>query len=173
MLYQVYPRSFQDSDADGLGDLAGGDASPRPSRMAGDRRHLAEPGASESPGADGGYDVADYRRRGDPELGRPRRRSRSLIDAASSRGIRVMLDLVPNHTSERHPWFVDARRGRDAECRDRYVWADPAPDGGPPNNWVSVVRRSAWTLEEHLGSVLPPQLPARAAGPELVERGCP
>ena len=70
---------------------------------------------------------------------------------AGRRGIRILLDLVPNHTSDQHPWFVDARRGRDAVHRDWYVWADPAPGGGPPNNWVSVFGGSAWEFDQASG----------------------
>ena len=75
----------------------------------------------------------------------------ALVAAAGERGIRVLLDLVPNHTSDRHAWFVDALGGRDAEHRDFYVWADPAADGGPPNNWRSNFGGAAWTLDEPSG----------------------
>jgi alpha-glucosidase len=131
VLYQVYPRSFQDSDGDGVGDLPG---------VTRRLDHLAWLGVEAiwlnpvypSPGRDWGYDVADYDDVA-PEYGGGAALD-GLIEAASARGIRVLLDLVPNHTSDQHPWFVDARRGREAELRDRYVWADPAPEGGPPNN---------------------------------------
>jgi alpha-glucosidase len=74
-----------------------------------------------------------------------------LVREGAARGVRILLDLVPNHTSDQHPWFVDARRGRDAAHRDWYVWADPASDGGPPNNWISVFGGSAWELDEPSG----------------------
>lgn len=148
VLYQVYPRSFQDSDADGVGDLAGVE-----------RRldHLSWLGIDgvwlnpvhPSPNRDWGYDVSDYTGVA-AELG-GLEALEGLIAAASARGIRVMLDLVPNHTSDRHPWFVDARRSRDAKHRNWYVWADPAPDGGPPNNWLSVFGGPAWTLDPASG----------------------
>ena len=148
VLYQVYPRSFQDSDGDGVGDLAG-----VTSRL----DHLEALGVDAiwlnpihpSPNRDWGYDVADYLGVA-PELG-GLGALEGLIERAMSRGIRVLLDLVPNHTSDRHPWFVDARRGRDASHRDRYVWADPASDGGPPNNWQSAFGGPAWSLDAASG----------------------
>ena len=98
---------------------------------------------------DWGYDVSDY---GDvhPELGDLATLDR-LVSEAASRGIRVILDLVPNHTSDLHPWFVDARSSVDAEHRGWYVWRDPRPDGSPPNNWVSVFGGPAWELDERTG----------------------
>ena len=149
VLYQAYPRSFQDSDGDGVGDLDG---------VIRRLDHLAWLGVDgiwlnpihPSPNRDWGYDVADYDDVA-PELGGVGALER-LVDAASSREIRVLLDLVPNHTSDRHLWFVDACRGRDAEHRDWYVWADPAPGGGPPNNWKSTFGGGpAWTLDEASG----------------------
>ena len=98
---------------------------------------------------------------------RPRRSARwptldALIAEAGERGIRVLLDLVPNHTSDRHPWFVDARSSRDAAHRDWYVWADPKPDGSPPEQLGERLRRRrAWTFDEATRPVLPAQLPAR------------
>jgi alpha-glucosidase len=102
-----------------------------------------------SPNADWGYDVADYLEV-DPELGTLDDVDR-LIAEAGRRGIRVLLDLVPNHTSEQHPWFVDARSSRTAAHRNWYVWADPGPDGARPNNWVSSFGGPAWTLDERSG----------------------
>ena len=99
-----------------------------------------------SPNADWGYDVADYTGV-EPDFGDLDVLDR-LVAAAGERGIRVILDLVPNHTSDRHPWFLDARSSRTARHRDWYVWADARPDGGPPNNWVSVFGGSAWTWDE-------------------------
>ena len=148
LLYQVYPRSFADADGDGVGDLPG---------IIDRLDHLAWLGVdgiwlgpvNVSPHVDWGYDVADYLAV-DPELGTLEDLDR-LIAEAGRRGIRVLLDLVPNHTSDRHPWFVDARSGRDARHRDWYVWADPAPDGSRPNNWVSSFGGPAWTLDEGTG----------------------
>ena len=102
-----------------------------------------------SPNDDWGYDVADYCAV-DPALGTLEDLD-ELIAEAGRRGIRVLLDLVPNHTSDRHAWFQDALGGRDARHRDFYVWADPKPDGSPPNNWVSSFGGPAWTLDEASG----------------------
>jgi alpha-glucosidase len=148
VFYQIYPRSFADSNGDGCGDLPG-----IISRL----DYLAELGITGiwlspitvSPDRDWGYDVADYRDV-DPDFGSLDDLT-TLVGEAGRRGIRILLDLVPNHTSDQHPWFVDARTARDAEHRDWYVWADPAPDGGPPNNWVSVFGGSAWELDAASG----------------------
>ena len=102
-----------------------------------------------SPNKDWGYDVADYCAV-DPDLGTLEDLD-ALIEEAGRRGIRVLLDLVPNHTSDEHGWFQDALSGRDARHRDFYVWADPKPDGSPPNNWLSNFGGPAWTLHEPTG----------------------
>jgi len=148
VLYQVYPRSFADSDGDGTGDLQG---------IIDRLDHLEWLGVdgvwlspiTVSPNADWGYDVADYCAV-QPDLGTMATFDR-LVAQADGRGIRVLLDLVPNHTSDRHPWFVDARSSRLSLMRDRYVWADPKPDGAPPNNWVSSFGGPAWTLDPTTG----------------------
>ncbi len=148
VLYQVYPRSFADSDGDGIGDLQG---------VIDHLDHLDSLGIDgiwlspchRSPQADFGYDVADYCDV-DPEYGTLETLD-TLIAEAGRRGIRILLDLVPNHTSEQHPWFRAALTGRDDPHRDRYVWADPGPEGGPPNNWVSTFGGSAWTLDPGSG----------------------
>jgi alpha-glucosidase len=102
-----------------------------------------------SPNDDWGYDVADYRSV-HPDLGTLEDLD-ELVAEAGKRGIRVLLDLVPNHTSDRHAWFADALTGRNARHRDFYVWADPGPDGAPPNNWLSTFDGPAWTLDEPSG----------------------
>ena len=102
-----------------------------------------------SPDEDWGYDVADYVGV-HPDLGTTADLDRLVADAGA-RGIAVLLDLVPNHTSSLHPWFVEARSGRGAQHRDWYVWADPAPGGGPPNNWLDSTGDSAWTLDAASG----------------------
>jgi alpha-glucosidase len=148
VLYEVYPRSFADSDGDGVGDLRG---------VIDRLDHLAWLGVDgiwlsptfPSPNADWGYDVADYRDV-HPALGTLATLD-ELVAAAGERGIRVLLDLVPNHTSDEHAWFVEARGARDGPRRDWYVWRDPGPDGGPPNNWRSIFGGSAWELDEASG----------------------
>jgi alpha-glucosidase len=159
VLYQIYPRSYADSDGDGVGDLRG-----IVSRL----DHLEWLGVDgiwlnptmPSPNDDWGYDVADYCDV-HPDLGTLEDLD-ELVAEAGRRGIRVLLDLVPNHTSDRHAWFQDALSGRAARHRDFYVWADPAPGGGPPNNWLSNFGGSAWTLDEpsgqyYLNNFLPTQ----------------
>lgn len=148
IIYQIYPRSFQDSNGDGIGDLAG---------IIARLDYLAWLGVDAiwispiypSPMADFGYDVADYTAI-DPRFGTLADFDR-LVAAAHARGIRVILDYVPNHTSDQHPWFIDSRSSRDHPKRDWYLWRDPAPDGGPPNNWVSIFGGSAWTWDEATG----------------------
>ena len=148
VLYQIYPRSFADSNGDGIGDLAG---------ITAHLEHLAWLGVDgvwlspvhPSPNADWGYDVADYYGV-HPDLGTLDDLD-ALITEADRLGLRVLLDLVPNHSSVQHPWFVDSRSSRDSAHRDWYVWADPKPDGGPPNNWVSSFFGPAWSFDERTG----------------------
>lgn len=148
VLYQIYVRSFADSNGDGIGDLQGViDRLDHLEWLGVDGVWLSP--TMPSPNLDWGYDVADYRDV-DPDLGDLETLDR-LVAEAGKRGIRILLDLVPNHTSDRHPWFVDARSTRDAEHRDWYVWADPRPDGSPPNNWVSIFGGPAWELDPATG----------------------
>ena len=148
VLYQIYPRSFADADGDGVGDLQG---------IVDHLDHLAWLGidgiwlspVTVSPNADWGYDVADYCAVQE-ELGTMETFD-VLVAEARARGIRVLLDLVPNHTSVEHPWFVESRSSRRSARRSWYVWADPAHDGGPPNNWVSSFGGPAWTLDADTG----------------------
>jgi alpha-glucosidase len=148
VLYQVYVRSFADGNGDGVGDLRG---------LIERLDYLAWLGVDgvwltpvmPSPDADWGYDVADYCAV-HPDLGTVADLD-ELVAAASRRGIHVLLDLVPNHTSDRHPWFLEARSGRGSPKRDWYVWADPGPAGSPPSNWLSLFGGPAWTLDETSG----------------------
>ena len=148
VLYQIYPRSYTDSDGDGVGDLRGITARLDHLEWLGIRAIWLSP-VTVSPNADYGYDVADYYDV-DPSLGTLADLD-ALVAAAGTRGIGVLMDLVPNHTSDAHPWFVASRSSPSDPHRDWYVWADPAPDGGPPNNWVSVFGGPAWTLDESSG----------------------
>lgn len=148
VIYQVYPRSFADTNGDGVGDLPG---------VTTHLDHLAWLGVDalwlspifRSPMRDFGYDVADHRAV-DPIFGSLADLDR-LVGEAHARGIRVVLDFVPNHTSSDHPWFREARSARDAPRRDWYVWRDPAPGGGPPNDLLAQFGGSAWTFDEATG----------------------
>jgi alpha-glucosidase len=148
VIYQIYPRSFQDSDGDGVGDLKGILQRVEYLSWLGVGAVWISP-IYPSPMADFGYDVADYVGI-DPLFGTLEDFDR-LVRALHARGIRLILDLVPNHTSDRHPWFLEARSSRQSCRRDWYIWRDPAPDGGPPNNWVSQAGGSAWTLDPATG----------------------
>ena len=141
VIYQIYPRSFQDTNGDGIGDLKG---------IAERLGHVAALGADAvwispfftSPMKDFGYDVADYQDV-DPIFGTLADFD-ALIAEAHRLGIRVMIDLVLSHTSDKHPWFVESRSSRSNPKADWYVWADSKPDGTPPTNWLSIFGGSAW-----------------------------
>jgi alpha-glucosidase len=148
VVYQVYVRSFADTNGDGVGDLRGVCERLEYLAWLGIDTLWLSP-VTVSPNVDWGYDVADYYAV-DPSLGTLDDLD-ELIGAAEGYGIRILLDLVPNHTSSAHPWFLDARSSREASHRDWYVWADPAPDGGPPNNWVSSFFGSAWEYDATTG----------------------
>jgi alpha-glucosidase len=148
VLYQLYPRSFADSNGDGVGDLPGVVDRLDYLEWLGIDGIWLNP-TMPSPNADWGYDVADYLGV-DPELGTLADLD-GLVTEAAARGIRILLDLVPNHTSDRHPWFEEARSSRDSPRRDWYVWADPKPDGSPPNDWTSAFDGPAWTLDSGTG----------------------
>ncbi|MFG1186034.1 alpha-amylase family glycosyl hydrolase [Xanthobacter aminoxidans] len=148
VVYQIYPRSFQDSNGDGVGDLKG-----IISRLA----YLADLGIDAiwispiypSPMADFGYDVADYTAI-HPLFGTLEDFDR-LVQEAHGLGLRIILDFVPNHSSQDHPWFKASRSGKDDPKRDWYIWRDPGPDGGPPNNWLSEFGGSAWEYDAASG----------------------
>ena len=148
VVYQVYPRSWQDTDGNGVGDIPG-----IISRL----DHLVELGVDAlwvspvytSPMADFGYDVADYTDI-DPIFGTLADADR-LIAECHRRGIYLLMDFVPNHSSDQHPWFQASRSSRDDPKRDWYVWRDPGPDGGVPNNWQSSSGGPAWEWDEATG----------------------
>jgi alpha-glucosidase len=145
VIYQIYPRSFKDSNADGVGDLPG---------IIEQLDYLSWLGVNAiwispiypSPMADFGYDVADYTGV-HPIFGSLADMDR-LIERAHQKGLKVILDFVPNHTSDQHPWFAEARKSKTSEKRDWYLWRDAKPDGSPPNNWRSVFGGPAWEWDE-------------------------
>ncbi len=149
VIYQVYPRSFRDSNGDGTGDLAGViEKLDYLSDTLGVDAIWLSP-FYPSPMADFGYDVADYCAV-DPLFGDLETFDR-LLAGAHERDIRVIIDFVPNHSSDQHPWFIESRASRDSPKRDWYVWADARPDGSPPNNWFSIFGGSAWQWDEPTG----------------------
>jgi alpha-glucosidase len=148
IIYEVYLRSFQDSNGDGIGDLEG--ARRRLDYLAGlgvDAIWLSP--FYPSPMADFGYDISDYRDV-DGCYGTLQDFDALLADA-HARNLKVIVDLVPNHTSDQHPWFLESRAGRANPKRDWYLWRNPRPNGRPPNNWLSNFVGSAWTLDEATG----------------------
>lgn len=143
VVYQIYPRSFKDSNGDGVGDLNG---------ITEKLDYLAKLGIDviwlspvyRSPNDDNGYDISDYRAIMD-DFGTMSDFDR-MLDEAHRRGIRIVMDLVVNHTSDEHPWFVESRKSEDNPHRDFYIWR-PARDGRPPNNWGSCFSGSAWEYD--------------------------
>ncbi len=169
VVYQIYPRSFQDTSGNGTGDLRG-----IISRL----DYLVWLGVDAiwispvypSPMADFGYDVSDYCDI-DPLFGTLADMD-ALIAAAHERGLKIILDYVPNHSSNRHPWFIESRRDRASPKRDWYLWCDGTPDGGPPNNWLSNFGGPGWTRDEPSGqyyyhSFLPEQPDLNWRNPEV------
>jgi alpha-glucosidase len=152
VIYQVYPRSFADSNGDGIGDLRGIEAHldhlrGGPDALGVDALWLSP--IYPSPLADFGYDISDYTGVA-AEYGTLEDLDR-LIGACHERGLKLLLDLVPCHTSIHHPWFVDSRSSRGSSRRDWFIWADPGHGGGAPNNWQSVFGGSAWELDPATG----------------------
>lgn len=141
VIYQIYPRSFQDTNGDGVGDLRG---------ITERLDHIAELGVDAiwispffaSPMKDFGYDVSDYRTV-DPMFGSLADFD-TMIEKAHRLGIKVMIDQVLSHSSDQHEWFIESRASKDNDKADWYVWADPKPDGTPPNNWLSIFGGTAW-----------------------------
>jgi alpha-glucosidase len=148
IFYQIYPRSFQDSNGDGVGDLKGIIARLPYLKSLGIDAVWLSP-IFPSPMADFGYDISDYTGI-DPLFGSMEDFD-ALANVVHANGLKLILDLVPNHTSDQHPWFAEARKSRDNPKRDWYIWRDPAPDGGPPNNWLSEFGGSAWQHDEATG----------------------
>src|SRR3954464_10433267 len=154
VVYQIYPRSFADSDGNGIGDLAG---------ITAHLDHLSALGVDviwlspvyPSPQDDAGYDISDYRDI-DPTFGSLDELD-ALVRAAHHRGMKLVMDLVVNHTSDEHPWFVEARSAKDAPKRDWYWWRPPRPGmragdpGAEPTNWGSFFSGSAWELDAASG----------------------
>ncbi len=148
IVYQIYPRSFMDSNGDGTGDLQGILSRLDYLEWLGVNALWLSP-IFPSPMADFGYDVADYVDIA-PIFGTLADFDQ-LLHSAHARGLKVLLDLVPNHSSDEHPWFVESRSSRDNGKRDWYIWRDPAPSGGPPNNWQSFFGGDAWTFDPATG----------------------
>lgn len=144
VIYQIYPRSFADSNHDGIGDLKG---------ITEKLDYVADLGVDgiwlspffTSPMQDFGYDISDYRDV-DPIFGTLADFD-ELVTKSHQLGLKVMIDQVISHTSDQHPWFQTSRQDRDNDKADWYVWQDPAPDGTPPTNWLSVFGGSAWEWE--------------------------
>jgi alpha-glucosidase len=148
IIYQVYPRSFQDSNGDGIGDLKG-----IIQRL--DYLQWLEVSAIwispvyPSPMADFGYDISDYKDI-HPLFGSLQDFD-ELLQQAHARGLKVILDMVPNHTSDQHPWFLESKSSRDNPKRGWYIWKDAKADGSPPNNWLSVFGGTAWEWDDTTG----------------------
>lgn len=148
VVYQIYPRSFKDSNGDGIGDLNG---------IREKLDYLKDLGVDvlwlnpiyQSPNVDNGYDISDYR---DimTDFGTMADFDALLTDV-HAHGLKLIMDLVVNHSSDQHPWFIESRSSRDNPKRDYYIWKDPAPDGGAPNNWRSCFSGSAWKYDEKTG----------------------
>jgi alpha-glucosidase len=170
VIYQIYPRSFYDRNGDGVGDLPG---------IIEKLDYVASLGVDGvwispfyvSPMADFGYDVADYRDV-DPSFGSLADFD-ALIARAHALGLKVIVDMVWAHTSERHAWFKSSRQSHNGAHADWYVWADPSPDGAPPNNWLSVFGGGAWTWEPrrrqyYLHHFLPSQPKLKLSNPAVM-----
>ena len=163
VVYQIYPRSFADSNGDGMGDLRG---------IIQKLDYLTELGVDviwlspvyQSPNDDNGYDISDYQAI-KPEFG-TLADWETLLAEMHRRGIKLIMDLVVNHTSDEHPWFVESRQSKDNPYRDYYIWR-PGEDGQEPNNWASVLRRLGLAARPGHRRVLPAPLLQEAARPQL------
>jgi oligo-1,6-glucosidase len=148
VVYQIYPRSFNDSNGDGIGDIPGIIEKLDYIKKLGTSVIWLSP-VYKSPMDDNGYDISDYREIA-PEFGTMADMER-LIAEAGQRGIKIVMDLVVNHTSDEHPWFIESKSSKDNPKRDWYIWKDPKEDGSEPNNWESFFTPKAWELDENTG----------------------
>ena len=148
VVYQIYPRSFMDSNGDGMGDLNG---------ITGKLDYIKDLGVDviwlsphfDSPNADNGYDIRDYEKVM-AEFGTMADFD-AMLAGIKARGMRLIIDLVVNHSSDEHAWFAESRKSTDNPYRDYYIWRRPGEDGGPPNDWTSFCSQRAWTLDEATG----------------------
>jgi alpha-glucosidase len=153
VIYHIYPKSFQDSNGDGIGDLNG--ITKRLDYLKSGKSDSLNVDAIwispfyPSPQKDGGYDISDHTAV-DPQFGTLEDFDR-LLEEAHKRDLRVIIDFVPNHTSDQHPWFIESRSNKTNPKRDWYVWRDAKADGSPPNNWISVFGGPAWTMDQTTG----------------------
>jgi oligo-1,6-glucosidase len=147
VVYQIYPRSFKDSDSDGVGDLRGIIQKLDYIKSLGVDAVWLNP-IYRSPNDDGGYDISDYYSI-QPEFG-SLMDFEELLSGLHSRGLKLIMDLVLNHSSDEHPWFIESRKSKDNSYRDHYFWK-AAKNGGPPNNWPSFFGGSAWQIDEITG----------------------
>lgn len=147
-IYQIYPRSFKDSNKDGVGDIKGIIEKLDYIQWLGIDAVWLSP-IYPSPMADFGYDIADYTAI-HPVFGSIEDFDH-LLDEVHQRGMKLILDLVPNHTSDQHPWFLESKSSKDNPKRDWYLWHDAKPDGSAPNNWLAAFGGSAWEWDENTG----------------------
>jgi alpha-glucosidase len=171
VIYQIYPRSFMDSNSDGVGDLPGLISKLDYFTALGVDALWLSP-IYPSPMKDFGYDISDYTDI-HPLFGSLRDFDR-LLEEAHARDLKLILDFVPNHTSDAHAWFRESRASRHNAKRDWYLWRDPAPGGGPPNNWLSCFGGSAWQLDPATGqyyyhAFLPEQPDLNWRNPDVVD----
>jgi oligo-1,6-glucosidase len=148
VVYQVYPRSFLDTNGDGVGDLPGITAKLDYLKALGVDVVWLSP-HFDSPNADNGYDIRDYRKVM-AQFGTMADFD-AMLAGMTARGLRLIIDLVVNHSSDEHAWFVESRKSRENPYRDYYIWRDPGPDGGPPNNYTAFFGGPAWTFDETSG----------------------
>ncbi|GAL17096.1 alpha-glucosidase AglA [Vibrio maritimus] len=142
VVYQIYPRSFNDSNGDGIGDIPGIIEKLDYIQGLGVNVIWLSP-VYKSPMDDNGYDISGYQEIA-PEFGTMADMER-LLKEADQRGIKIVMDLVVNHTSDEHPWFIESKSSKDNPKRDWYIWKDPKEDGSEPNNWESFFKPKAWT----------------------------